>query len=39
MDYFDRLYSDFDKERVAKKMFDDYIRSVLIKCKKIKENC
>ena len=37
MDYFDRLYSDFDKERVAKKMFDDYIRSVLIKCKKLKK--
>ncbi len=37
MDYFDRLYADFDKERVAKKMFDEYIRSVLIKCKKLKK--
>ena len=37
MDYFDRLYADFDKERVAKKLFDEYIRSVLIKCKKLKK--
>ena len=37
MDYFDRLYADFDKEKLAKKTFDDYIRTVLIKCKKLKK--
>ncbi len=37
MDYFDRLYADFDKEKVAKKFFDEYIRSVVLKCKKLKK--
>lgn len=37
MDYFDGLYSDFDKEKLSKKLFDDYIRSVIIKCKKLKK--
>ncbi|MCH5167279.1 MAG: septation ring formation regulator EzrA [Erysipelotrichales bacterium] len=37
MDYFDSLYSDFDKERISKKSFDDYIRSVIMKCKKLKK--
>lgn len=37
LDYFDRLYSDFDKEKIAKKQFDDYIRSVILKCKKLKK--
>ena len=35
LDYFDRLYQDFEKERIAKKLFDDYIRSVILKCKKL----
>ena len=37
MDYFERLYADFDKEKIAKKFFDDYIRSVVLKCKKLKK--
>lgn len=37
VDYFDRLYADFDKEKIAKKLFDDYIRSVILKCKKLKK--
>lgn len=37
MDYFDRLYNDFDKEKVARKLFDEYIRSVIMKCKKLKK--
>lgn len=37
MDYFDRLYADFDKEKIAKKLFDEYIRSVILKCKKLKK--
>nr|MCR4581166.1 septation ring formation regulator EzrA [Bacilli bacterium] len=35
LDYFDKLYQDFEKERIAKKLFDDYIRSVILKCKKL----
>ncbi len=31
-DYFDSLYSDFDKEKIARRKFDDYMRSILIKC-------
>lgn len=37
LDYFDRLYADFDKEKIAKKLFDEYIRSVILKCKKLKK--
>lgn len=37
LDYFDKLYSSFDKEKIAKKVFDEYVRSVLIKCKKLKK--
>ena len=37
MEYFDSLYSDFDKERISKKMFDEYFRSVIMKCKKLKK--
>lgn len=37
MDYFDRLYADFDKEKIAKKLFDEYLRSVILKCKKLKK--
>lgn len=37
MDYFDSLYGDFDKEKISKKLFDDYIRSVIMKCKKLKK--
>ena len=35
MDYFDGLYNDFEKERVSKKMFLEYIRVLGIKSKKI----
>ena len=31
LDYFDSLYSDFDKERISRRIFDDYSRSILIK--------
>ena len=37
MDYFDNIYADFDKEKISKKLFDDYIRSVILKCKKLKK--
>ncbi len=35
LDYFDRLYQDFEKERLAKKVFDDYLRAVILKCKEL----
>lgn len=37
LDYFEKLYSDFDKEKIAKKMFDEYIRSVILRARKIKK--
>ena len=37
LDYFDRLYQDFEKEKIAKKLFDDYIINVRLKCKKLNE--
>lgn len=36
-DYFDSLYSDFDKERVSRRLFDDYSRSILIKSSKLEK--
>ncbi len=35
LDYFDSLYHNFDKERLAKKVFEDYKRSILIKATKL----
>lgn len=37
LDYFDSLYSDFDKERVSRRLFDDYSRSILIKSSKLEK--
>ena len=34
-DYFDSLYNDFDKERISRKIFDDYQRSILMKVTKL----
>ena len=36
-DYFDSLYNDFDKERISKKIYEDYSRSVLIKATKLEK--
>lgn len=35
MDYFDGLYNDFEKEKISKKMFLEYMRVIGIKSKKI----
>jgi len=35
VEYFDSLYNDFDKERIARKIFDDYQRSLLMKVTKL----
>ena len=36
-DYFDSLYNDFDKEKVSKRVFEDYSRSILIKATKLEK--
>lgn len=36
-DYFDSLYNDFDKERVSKKIYEDFSRSILIKASKLEK--
>lgn len=38
LDYFDNLYNEFDKERLAKKTFDDEMRSVLVRANKLERN-
>ncbi len=35
LDYFESTDNDFDKERIARKIFDDYSRSILIKVTKL----
>lgn len=35
LDYFDSLYNDFDKEKVSRKIFDDYQRTILVKVTKL----
>ncbi len=37
LDYFDSLYNDFDKEKVSKKIYEDYSRSILIKATKLEK--
>ncbi len=37
LDYFDSLYNDFEKEKVARTIFDDYSRSILIKSTKLEK--
>lgn len=35
VDYYDSLYNEFDKERIAKKIFEDYSRTILVKVTKL----
>lgn len=35
LDYFDSLYHNFDKEKLSKRVFEDYQRSILIKTTKL----
>ena len=35
LDYFENLYNDFEKEKICKKMFLEYTRTIGIRCKKI----
>lgn len=33
--YYDSLYNDFDKERISKKIFEDYSRTILVRVTKL----
>lgn len=35
LDYFDSLYNDFDKEKISKKMFEDFARTLTIKLSRL----
>lgn len=35
LDFFESTENDFDKERIAKKIFEDYVRTILIKVTKL----
>lgn len=35
VDYYDSIYNDFDKEKISKKIFEDYTRSILVKVTKL----
>jgi len=37
LDYFDSLYNDFDKERITRKLYEEYKRSILIKVSKLEK--
>ena len=34
LEYFENLYNEFDKERTSKKIFEDFIRTILVKANK-----
>ncbi len=35
LDYFDSIYNDFDKERISRKIYQDFVRTILIKVTKL----
>lgn len=37
LDYFDNVYNDFDAEKQARKIFDEYMRKVLVKANKLEK--
>lgn len=37
LDYFDSIYNDFDKEKISKKIYEDYSRTILIKISKLEK--
>ncbi len=34
-DYFDSIYNDFDKEKIARKIYNEFLRSILLKVTKL----
>ena len=37
LDYFDSIYNDFDKEKKAKKIYEEYSRTILVKITKLQK--
>lgn len=37
LDYFESLYYDFDKEKLAKKVYEDFVRSIILKVSKLEK--
>ncbi len=37
LDYYENIYNDFDKEKQARKIFDEYIRKVLVKANELEK--
>ncbi len=37
LDYFDNVYNDFDAEKKARKIFDEYVRKVLVKANSLEK--
>ena len=37
LEYFDNVYNDFDKEKQARKIFDEYVRKILVKANKLEK--
>ena len=37
LDYFDNIYNDFDKEKQARRIFEEYIRKILVKANKLEK--
>ena len=35
--YFDNIYEDFDSEKHARRIFDEYVRKILVKCNKLEK--
>ena len=35
--YFDNIYNDFDSEKRARKIFDEYVRKILVKCNSLEK--
>lgn len=37
LDYFDSIYNDFDKEKISKKIYEDYERTIIVKANKLEK--
>jgi len=37
LDYFDSIYNEFDKEKIAKKIYEEYARTVIVKATKLEK--
>jgi len=35
--YFDNIYNDFDSEKKAKRIFEEYVRKIIVKCNKLEK--